>query len=176
MTKASTYRLTLPGAILRRGFWLYVWQVDVPGEPEPWLYVGRTGDNSSPNASAAFTRIARHLDELGAANTLRRHIHKRGLAVEELTHNMVIYGPIFAEVERPTCRTERKQRNDELMAQHRPLRDEVGAYERDLAAALKTAGYRVFNCVNWKPIGYLSRWQQVLQAFAEHFPKLEWSA
>ena len=37
---ASLHRLTLPGPMLQRGFWLYVWRVQTPkGER---LYVGRT--------------------------------------------------------------------------------------------------------------------------------------
>ncbi len=52
---ASTYSLTMPGAMLERGFWLYVWRIASPiGE---LLYVGRTGDSASPNASPPFMRM-----------------------------------------------------------------------------------------------------------------------
>ena len=173
MTNASTCRLTLPGAMLRRGFWLYVWQVEVPGEPEPWLYVGRTGDNSSPNASAPYTRMGQHLGSLENQNALRKHLVGKGLALEECTFHLISHGPIHPEVERPADLEERKSRHSELMDLHRPMRDEVGAYERDLAAALESAGYRLLNTVKWKPVGDPARWQEVLKAFAKHFPKLE---
>ena len=53
---ASLHRLTLPGPMLQRGFWLYVWRVQTPkGER---LYVGRTGDSSSPHATAPYTRVS----------------------------------------------------------------------------------------------------------------------
>lgn len=46
-------RLTLPDAMLRRGFSLYVSRVDA-GDAH-LHYVGRTGVNSSPHATAPFT-------------------------------------------------------------------------------------------------------------------------
>jgi len=173
MIEASTYRLTLPGAMLRRGFWLYVWQVEVPGQLEPWLYVGRTGDNSSPNAASPYTRMGQHLGSLDNQNALRKHLVAKGLTLEECTFHLIANGPIHPEVERPTDPDERKSRRAEFFVHHRPLRDEIGAYERDLAAALQTAGYRVLNTVKWKPAGDPARWQEVFKAFAEHFPKLE---
>lgn len=173
MTSASTYRLTLPGAMLRRGFWLYVWQVEVPDELEPWLYVGRTGDNSSPNASAPYTRMGQHLGSLENQNALRKHLVGKELTLEGCTFHLISHGPIHPEVDRPTNLDERKARHAELMDLHRPLRDEVGAYERDLAVALDAAGYRVLNTVRWKPVGDPARWQEVRKAFAKHFPKLE---
>lgn len=176
MATASTYRVKLPGAMLRRGFWLYVWQVEVPGDPEPWLYVGRTGDNSSPNASAPYTRMGQHLGSLDNQNALRKHLGRKCLTLEECTFHLISHGPIHAEVERPENREERRSRRTELMELHKPLRNEVGAYERDLAAALDAAGYRVLNTVKWKPVGDPARWQQLLKAFAEYFPKLELSA
>ena len=59
----TTHCLTLPGPMLRRGFWLYVWQVE-DSEGGEWLYVGRTGDNSSPHASAPYTRMGQHLGKI----------------------------------------------------------------------------------------------------------------
>lgn len=94
MTATSTYRLTLPGAMLRRGFWLYIWRVEVQGESEPWLYVGRTGDNSSPNASAPYTRMGQHLGSLENQNALRRHLVGKGLTLEECTFHLISHGPI----------------------------------------------------------------------------------
>lgn len=168
---AATHCLTLPGPMLRRGFWLYVWRVE-DSTGQEWLYVGRTGDNSSPNASDPFTRVARHLGENGAANMLRRHLKERGVPLHTCHHHLTFHGPIHPEVERPDCPDQRKNRRNELMGHHRPLRDEVGAYERDLAAALADAGYSVLNTVKCKWEGKPERWQEIRAAFAEHFPNL----
>ena len=54
-----------------------------------------------------------------------------------------------------------------------PIRPTVTEQRRDLAAALESAGYRLLNTVKWKPVGDPARWQEVLKAFAKHFPKLE---
>lgn len=172
MTAApATHCLTLPGAMLRRGFWLYVWRVE-DAEGGEWLYVGRTGDNSSPHASAPYTRMGQHLGTMKNQNALRKHLTARHVALERCTFHLIAHGPIHAEVERPDCATERKTRRDELFKVHRPFRDEIGAYERDLARALKEAGYRVLNSVSWKHDGDAARWLEIRQAFAEHFPKL----
>lgn len=173
MSGPSTHCLTLPGPMLQRGFWLYVWRVDVPDEAEPWLYIGRTGDNSSPNASAPYTRMGQHLGSLDNQNALRKHLLAKGLALEECTFHLISHGPIHPEVERPASVEERKARRDELMELHLPLRNEVGAYERDLAAALAEAGYQVLNTVRWKPVGDPDQWRDILGAFAKHFPRLE---
>ena len=173
MSSPSTYSLTLPGPILRRGFWLYVWRVEVPGEEEPWLYVGRTGDNSSPNASAPYTRMGQHLGSLENQNALRKHLLAKGLTLEECTFHLISHGPIHPEVERPASVEERKARRAELMKLHLPLRDEVGAYERDLAAALADAGYQVLNTVRWKPVGAPDQWRRIFAEFGKHFPRLE---
>jgi hypothetical protein len=49
----KTFSVTLDGAMLRRGFWLYVWEIKTP-DGKDVLYVGRTGDNSSPYAQSLF--------------------------------------------------------------------------------------------------------------------------
>lgn len=174
--EAATHRLSLPGPMLRRGFWLYVWQVDVPGEGEPLLYVGRTGDNSSPNASAPYTRMGQHLGQAKSQNALRKHLERRGLALEECSYTLICHGPIHPEVERPDTVEERRARRNELFARHLPFRDEVGAYERDLAASLAEAGYDVLNTVKWMRHGNAERWALIRAAFAQDFPRLERAA
>jgi hypothetical protein len=52
----QTYMIALDGGVLRRGFWLYVWEVIAPTR-EGFLYVGRTGDSSSANAQSPFNRM-----------------------------------------------------------------------------------------------------------------------
>ena len=55
MSDGGLHSLTLPGVMLGRGFWLYVWRIRV--NSETLLYVGRTGDESSPHASAPYDRF-----------------------------------------------------------------------------------------------------------------------
>jgi len=163
----ASHCLTLPGPMLRRGFWLYVWQVEDADGGE-WLYVGRTGDNSSPHASAPYTRMGQHLGTMKNQNALRTRLKDRGIEAEDCrSFHLVSYGPLHAEVAKQDGLD-----RDALMELHRPFRDEVGAYERDLAMALKAVGYRVLNTVNCKWSGDAVRWLEVQSAFAEHFPKL----
>jgi len=56
----DAYSIKFDGRLLDRGFWLYV--IDIHGPADRHLYVGRTGDSSSPNAASPFSRIGQHLD------------------------------------------------------------------------------------------------------------------
>jgi predicted DCC family thiol-disulfide oxidoreductase YuxK len=152
--------------MLKRGFWLYVWRVETPqGE---MLYVGRTGDNSSPHATAPYTRMGQHLGSIKTQNALRQHLRKKGLQPEDCTSfHLVSHGPIYPEVEHAPGLN-----RAELMAKHLPLRDMVGAMEKALAEELKQAGYQVLNSVRWKHPHDPAIWETVRAAFAEHFPKL----
>lgn len=162
----ETHVLTLPGPMLQRGFWLYVWRVDTPvGE---FLYVGRTGDNSSPYAAAPYQRMGQHLGRVETQKALRTHLERRGIAPEGCaSFELVSHGPLYPEV----TRTEGIARNM-LFEQHRPFRDIVGAMEKALAEELAAAGYTVLNTVKWKPPLDAALWEPVRTAFAVHFPNL----
>lgn len=56
----QSYTMRFDGHLLNRGFWLYVWEIKGPQSHH--IYVGRTGDSSSPHASSLFKRIGQHLD------------------------------------------------------------------------------------------------------------------
>jgi hypothetical protein len=117
------------GKLLRRGFWLYVW--DIRGDKSRHVYVGRTGDSSSPNASSPFRRIGQHLDmRLNAkGNALGRQLEEIGVDSNSCTFEMIAIGPIFDE--------------QKTMPEHKPLRDQTAALERALADELKRRGYTV---------------------------------
>lgn len=163
---ANIYSLTLPGQMLRRGFWLYVWVAETPqGE---MLYVGRTGDNSSPHATAPYTRMGQHLGFAKNQNALRRHLSDRGLKPEDCaSFDLVAFGPLYDEVEK----REGLSRAD-LMKLHIPTRDVVGALEKALAEELKAVGYDVLNTVKSKHPRDLEGWSAARQAFSQRFPKL----
>jgi hypothetical protein len=117
------------GKLLKRGFWLYIW--DIKEDRQRHLYVGRTGDSSSPNASSPFRRIGQHLDtRLNAkGNALGRQLKLAGIDAESCTFEMIAIGPLFEE--------------RDTMHEHKPLRDETAALERALADELKRRGYSV---------------------------------
>jgi hypothetical protein len=174
MSKIDTFRLTLPGPMLRRGFWLYVWRVTT-AQNRKLLYVGRTGDNSSPNASPPYIRMGQHLGSIKNQNALRSHLAKRDVSPEECrAFDLVAHGPIYPEVKKPRSfdRTDKVGRLA-LMKRHKPLRDIVGAMEKRLAAELSAAGYTVMNTVKWKPSVSEAEWWPIRRAFAVDFPKLK---
>ena len=166
MNTFPTHTLTLPGAMLKRGFWLYVWRVETPsGEA---LYVGRTGDNSSPHATAPYTRMGQHLSHAKNQNALRRHLRESGIEAEDCeAFHLISCGPIYPEIDKDAG----ADRN-EKMERHKPLRNIVGALEKALAEALTAAGYNVLNTVKWNYPLDTELWESVRVSFSEHFPKL----
>ena len=154
---ASTHTLTLPGAMLERGFWLYVWRIASPaGE---LLYVGRTGDNSSSNASPPFIRMAQHLGINGNQNPVRRLLEERGVPPEKCaSFDFITHGPLFSEAQDWPGHVER--------------RDVVAALEKALADALVSAGYEVLNRVSARHDLNAGLWAKVREAFAVHFSRL----
>ena len=165
MSKAETHTLTLPGAMLARGFWLYVWRMDTPkGE---YLYVGRTGDSSSPHANPPFTRMSQHLGRKKKSNALKRNLlTKAGIDADDCDlFDLIMHGPIFDEIPHVGTR-------DERMEKHKPLRDIVAAMEKQLERDLREAGYNVLNVVHSRKPLDVAIWKPVRQAFAEHFERL----
>lgn len=157
MTAAALHSLSLPGIMLERGFWLYVWRIHTG--LETLLYVGRTGDESSPHASAPYDRFGQHLGRNKNANALKRNLEARGLLLDHIeAYDFVFYGPIFAEV-------------DDFEA-HKPLRDIVAALEKKLADCLVAAGYQVLNHVHCRRPLDTEQWDRAKAAFVGEFPEL----
>ena len=75
----EVYSMSFDGALLERGFWLYIW--DIKTLTERYLYVGRTGDSSSPNAAFSFARIGQHLDVRpnARANSIARRLKEKNV-------------------------------------------------------------------------------------------------
>lgn len=154
---ANTRQLQFDGAILKRGFWLYVWEITLPDGAKLY-YVGRTGDSSSINAQSPFTRMGQHLGFAKNSNMLRRHLSKSEATPETCHFHLVAHGPILEESKSKTI--------------HRERRDIIAAMEKALAEAMKTAGYRVMNSVKSRMLLDLQRLDTVLAAFAIPFPAL----
>jgi hypothetical protein len=125
----NSYSMSFDGNVLARGFWLYVW--DIRGPSFRRLYVGRTGDSSSPNAQSPFKRIGQHLDPSPNAkgNALGKQLSRAGIDPLECKFEMLAIGPIFPE--------------QDTMDQHKPIRDQVAVLERALADFLRQQGYDV---------------------------------
>ncbi len=125
----KSYAMSFDGNVLARGFWLYVW--DIRGPSFRRLYVGRTGDSSSPNAQSPFRRIGQHLDPNPNAkgNALGRQLRRADIDPLSCTFEMLAIGPIFPEQDK--------------MEQHVPIRNQVAALERALADFLQRQGYDV---------------------------------
>lgn len=80
------------------------------------------------------------------------------MVAEHCTYRLVSHGPIFSE--------------SKEAAEYKRLVGLVAALERDLAKALKAAGYPVLNAVSSKVVGDPALLKSVLSAFACHFPEL----
>jgi hypothetical protein len=174
MTEIGTFRLTLPGPMLRRGFWLYVWKV-MSADDRELLYVGRTGDNSSPNASPPYIRMGQHLGSMKNQNALRRYLIGHGIEPEACrSFNLVAHGPIHSEVVKPEDfdHADNDMRKS-LMELHVPFRNIVGAMEKRLEQDLRAAGYAVMNTVKWKHDVDDLDWLPIRLAFEEDFPRLK---
>ena len=145
--------------MLQRGFWLYVWTVKAL-DGKDWLYVGRTGDSSSPHAQSPYARMGQHLGGNLKSNALRRNLKQFGVDANACqSFKLSAYGPILPE--------------ETKMKGHIQSRDIIAGLEKGLCDALVSANYDLVNKVNSaKPIDDRLL-QQVLAAFALEFPKLK---
>lgn len=149
-----TYEVRLEGATLRRGFWLYVWEVTAPDE-QKLLYVGRTGDSSSPKAASPFNRMGQHLGNIKASNMLRTHLGKREMLPEDCCFRFIAVGPILTEATN--------------WEEHISRRDIVGGMEQKLEQELRRAGWNVMNTVPGSFELDEQLWKDIRPAFAGRF-------
>ncbi len=154
-----TYTVELDGGTLSRGFWLYVWNVTTP-DGEQALYVGRTGDNSTPNAQSPFNRMGQHLGTAKNSSMLRNYLDARSIKPEECKFRFIAHGPVLGETP------------DKDMEAHKQRRNIVGALEKKLADDLGAAGYDVVNTINCRWPLDESLYEQVRSAFVDEFPQL----
>lgn len=153
------HELNFNGRVLRRGFWLYVWEV-TPAGRAPIYYVGRTGDSSSKNAQSPFNRMGQHLGFAKNSNMLRKYLSHHQLEPEACVFRLVAFGPLEQESEAVD------------RAEHDERRDIVAALEKGLEVAMRDAGYHVMNKVTSRKALDAERFKDVLTAFAEKFSAL----
>jgi hypothetical protein len=156
---ADFHELRFEGGLLRRGFWLYVWEVTPPAA-DPVYYVGRTGDSSSLNAQSPFNRMGQHLGFAPNSSMLRRHVVAHGLDPELCHFRLVAVDPLEAE----STAVER--------AEHDARRDIVAAMEKALAEGLRTAGCLVMNTVHSRKVLDEARFAEIRAAFEAAIPAL----
>ncbi len=148
---------------MRRGFWLYAWEVSLPGGATI-VYVGRTGDSSSPNAQSPFNRMGQHLGHAVNSSMLRNHLGQRNVAPEQCSFRLIAHGPVVPEAP------------GKDMAEHKLRRDVTAGIEKRLARDLKAAGYDVVNTVSsTKPLDE-TLYAEVRLGFTAYFPLLKQGA
>lgn len=123
------HHLKFSGALIERGFWLYVWRIKHGSDYV--LYVGRTGDSSSKYAASPFNRLGQHLDvrPTATANTLLKNITAQGFNPVECEYELTSIGPLFPE--------------QETLEEHRKYRDIIAPLEVALAEHLKEKGHKI---------------------------------
>ena len=167
--------LEFSGHMARRGFSLYVWEIQHPDKGK-LLYVGRTGDNSSPNASSPIRRMGQHFHPVNRGNTLYRWLTSEKYSVELefcTSFKLFSYGPLFEEIVPDGTEPEDPaEKRKVLMDRHRGPRDVVAGLEKTLADTLREAGYKVMNDVRGRIDTEFHLWHQVLEAFAGPFRRL----
>jgi hypothetical protein len=158
LRRAELSQLVFSGALLARGFWLYVWEI-ITDAGHKVLYVGMTGDTSSPKAQSPFNRVSQHLGSNKHSNALRRHLRKANIEPEVCkSFDLVAFGPILPETGKSQL--------------HRTRRAKVAALEKALRDALENSGYCVLNEIPCRQRLDAQLWAQVLEAFSSRFPRL----
>ncbi len=171
----GVYDLALPGAMTKRGFWLYVWVIEAP-DGRTVHYVGRTGDNSSPYASSVYRRMGQHLGDADKTNALLQHLRRLypDAEIESFPRfRMVSCGPVFPEVDRHLdFEHGMAPHYAEAFERHKPFRDRAAALEAKLARVLADSGYVVVNEVRSYASLVDDDWIAVRDALAAHFPMI----
>ncbi len=153
---APLYNARFDGALLSRGFWLYVWEIVAP-DGRTVHYVGKTGDKASRVCQSPFNRFSNHLGGNKHSNALKRHLAQKKIYPERCQFRFHAYGPLFVDNSKQT---------------HGELCDVTSGLEKALAEAMSEAGYEVINKVHSRTPIDLAMFQAARNAFATHFKKL----
>lgn len=152
----SLQSLEFSGSLLKRGFWLYVWEIDCGGGRKVH-YVGKTGDKSSGVSQSAFDRLSKHLGSNKHNNALRRHLAAHSVDAEQCHFRFWSLGPLHF---------------GEITSSHATLCDTTSALECALAREMREAGYTVLNEVKCRQSLDEHMFGQVRQIFRKQFEKL----
>jgi hypothetical protein len=150
------HEVSFDGAMLTRGFWLYVWEI-VVDDGRTLYYVGKTGDKASGASQSPFDRLSKHLGSNLNNNALRRHLGKGSINPERCKFVFRACGPLY---------------NKDSTKPHGELCDITSALERALADLMHAAGYTVINNVNCRMPLDKEAFNDVRRAFGAAFPRL----
>lgn len=172
MNDFPTEELIFDGHLLKRGFWLYVWEVTEKETGRVFYYIGRTGDASSVNAASPLARMGQHLDlrNSAKANMLVRNLKSAKISdPSSCKFRLVAIGPILPESKRAAALATHEERT-----MHYTRRDVVAALERELEQAMRRAygEKQVLNRVNSNMPTDPKLWRVVRRQFSQHFRKL----
>lgn len=154
----ESYSMSFDGALLQRGFWLYIWDIQKP--PERYLYIGRTGDSSSPNAASPFARVGQHLNfrPNAKANSIARRLKEKNLEPSSARFEMLAIGPLFPE--------------QESFRDHIAYRDQMAALENALADHIRNNGYNVLGIHKSRKAVDKNILREVLKIAEKRFPPM----
>ena len=155
-TNARVHSANFDGALLSRGFWLYVWKIVAP-DGRTFYYVGKTGDKASRVCQSPFNRLTNHLGDNRHSNALSRHLSQIRIDPLSCQFQFHAYGPLFGHGSQRT---------------HGELCDVTSGIEKALANAMTEAGYAVINKVQCRTPLDLEAFAAVRTAFAAHFGQL----
>jgi hypothetical protein len=150
------YDINFDGALLSRGFWLYVCEIMVP-DGRTIHYVGKTGDKASRVCQSPFNRFTNHLGGNEHSNALKRHLSHIHIDPQSCQFRFLAYGPLFGDGSQRT---------------HGELCDVTSGLEKALAEAMTEAGYVVINKVHCRTALDAKTFVAVRNAFASHFANL----
>lgn len=155
----KSYTMSFKGNVLIRGFWLYIWKIQTA--QELYLYVGRTGDSSSANASSPFARIGQHLDFKPHAkgNSIAKQLKKIYIEPCKCSFDMIAIGPLFPE--------------EDNFEAHKSIRDKMARLECELAGYLKNHNYNVLGNHNSKKKLDEKLFSQITSIVKLHFPQID---
>jgi hypothetical protein len=154
--KEVLYSASFDGALLSRGFYLYVWEITTP-DGHSLHYVGKTGDKASRVSQSPFNRLSNHLGGNKNNNALKRHLAQKKIDPERCQFRFHAYGPLFADGS--------KQAHGEFC-------DVTSGLEKGLAEAMNEAGYEVINKVHCRTPIDVELCQAARNAFAAQFTNL----
>jgi len=154
----KAYKMTFDGTLLERGFWLYVWRIK--NKNATHIYVGRTGDNSSPYANSPFNRIGQHLDfrKTAKGNAMTRQLQSVGVIPKQCIFEMLAFGPIFHE--------------QKTMEEHKPYRDRTASIEKAIAEYIRGRGYNVLGHHKGNNIKDIDIFESIKNQLDGEFPYL----
>jgi hypothetical protein len=159
LSDAKMHRFELPSAVLKRGFWLYLWKIQEGHNTKPIYYVGMTGDTGSYSAQSPINRVSAHLGSNENANALRYYAQQHEIDLEGCHRiEFFAYGPIS---------TVPKITDETSKALYRQERQKVAAIEKAIWLEMQRRGCFLINpCPGCRTSANHAHLAMALEAFS----------